>query len=189
MIESIKEISNISFFLDTMESLPNEILLDIFSYLSWFDMLISFWSLNNRLDSLVCSILSINDNRLNSGLLFTHDLSYDKYFTMLLPLISNCSSLSSSIRRIHFDGINSSAYDLCYELLFNDENILRFPNLKSLILTRCGSMKSIFQGLPYLIEHQLDELTLTFDDQLFRQLFYLELDSPERPHIGKKNFP
>ncbi len=152
MIESIEEKSNIFFFLDTMitrmETLPNEILLHIFSHLSWFDMLISFWSLNIRFNSLVCSTLSINDNRLNSGLVITHGLSYNKYSTILFPLISNSSSLSSSIQRIHFDGIISSAYDLCYEWLFNDENILRFPNLKSLILTRCGSMKSIFQSLP-----------------------------------------
>jgi hypothetical protein len=152
VIESIEEKSNIFFFLDTMitrmETLPNEILLHIFSHLSWFDMLISFWSLNIRFNSLVCSTLSINDNRLNSGLVITHGLSYNKYSTILFPLISNSSSLSSSIQRIHFDGIISSAYDLCYEWLFNDENILRFPNLKSLILTRCGSMKSIFQSLP-----------------------------------------
>ncbi|CAF1348708.1 unnamed protein product [Didymodactylos carnosus] len=126
-------------------------------------MLISFWSLNIRFDSLVCSIVAINDSRLNSGLVFTCDLSYNKYSTILFPLISN-SALFSSIRRIHFDGRNSSTYDLCYEWLFSDENILRFPNLKSLILTRCGSRKSIFQSLPYLIEHQLDELTLTFEN-------------------------
>ncbi len=171
-----------------MESLPNEILLQIFSYLQSFDMLISFWSLNNRLNSLVCSILSMNDNRLNSGLLFTRGLSYHKYSTMLFPLISNSSSLSSSIRRIHFDRRNSSAYDLWYEFLFNDENILRFPNLKSLILTRCGSIKSIFQGLQYLIEHQLDELTLRFDDQLFRQVGYVEARSSAVSDIGKELF-
>ena len=171
-----------------MESLPNEIFLEIFSYLSWFDMLIPFWSLNNRLNSLVCSILSMNDNQLNSGLLFTRGLSCNKYFTILFPLISNSSSLSSCIRRIHFDGTSSSAYDLCYELLFNDENILRFPNLKSLILTQCGSINSIFQGLPYLIEHQLDELTLTFDDQLFQQVFYVKRGSSAMSDIGKELF-
>jgi hypothetical protein len=172
----------------TMESLPNEILLHIFPYLSWFDMLISFWSLNIRFDSLVCSILSINDKRLNSGLVFTCGLSYKKYSTILFPLISNSSFLSSSIRRIHFDGRNSSAYDLCYQWLFSDENILRFPNLKSLILTRCGSTKSIFESLPYLIEHQLDELILTFDNQLFRQIHYVKRRSTISSEIGKELF-
>ena len=134
-----------------MESLPNEIILDIFSYLSWFDMLISFWSLNLRLNSLACSILSINDDRLNSGLLFTHGLSYHKYSTILFPMISNCSSLYFSIRRIHFDGKNSSASDFCHEWLFNDQNILRFPNLKSFTLTHCGSIESVYQSLQDLI--------------------------------------
>lgn len=172
----------------TMEFLPNECFLHIFSYLSWFDMLISFWSLNTRFNSLIYSILSINDNRLNSGLVFTCGLSYNKYSTILFPLITNSSFLCSSIRRIHFDGRNSSAYDLCYEWLFIDENILRFPNLKSLILTRCGSMKSIFQSLPYLIEHQLDELTLTFDEQLFQQIYYVNRGSTFIADIGKGLF-
>ena len=95
-----------------METLPNEILLHIFSYLSWFDMLTSLWSLNIRFNSLVCSTLSINDNRLNSGLLITHGLSYNKCCSILFPLILNSSSLCSSIQRIHFDETNSIACDL-----------------------------------------------------------------------------
>jgi len=111
-----------SFFLDKMitrmETLPNEILLHIFSYLEWFDMLTSLWSLNIRFSSLVCSILSINDNRLNSGLLITDGLPYNKYCSILFPLILNASSLCSSIQRIHFDETNSIPCDLCYEWLF-----------------------------------------------------------------------
>ncbi|CAF3553227.1 unnamed protein product [Rotaria sp. Silwood1] len=149
-----------------METIPNEILLHIFSYLSWFDMLTSLWSLNMRLNSLVCSILSINNNRLNSGILITHGLSYNKCCSILFPLILNSSSVYSSIRRIHFDDKNSISSDLCYEWLFNDKNILRFPNLKSLILIRCGSIESVVQSLFYLIKHQLDELTLTFDQHV-----------------------
>ncbi|CAF4968342.1 unnamed protein product, partial [Rotaria sp. Silwood1] len=149
-----------------METIPNEILLHIFSYLSWFDMLTSLWSLNMRLNSLVCSILSINNNRLNSGILITHGLSYNKCCSILFPLILNSSSVYSSIRRIHFDDNNSISSDLCYEWLFNDKNILRFPNLKSLILIRCGSIESVVQSLFYLIKHQLDELTLTFDQHV-----------------------
>ena len=151
-------------------------------------MLISFWSLNIRFDSLICTILSINDNRLNSGLVFTCGLSYNQYSTRLFPLISNSSSIVSSIRRIHFDGRSSSAYDLCYEWLFTDENIPRFPNLKSLILTECGTTNSILQSLPYLIEHQLDELTLTFDAELFQQRFYVNSESTASDEIGKEFF-
>ncbi|CAF3943825.1 unnamed protein product, partial [Rotaria sordida] len=149
-----------------MEILPNEILLHIFSYLEWFDMLTSFWSLNIRFNSLVCSIFSINDNRLNSGLLITHGLSYNKCCSILFPLILNSSPLSSSIQRIHFDGSNSIASDLCYEWLFNDKKLLHFPNLKSLVLGQCGSIKPIVQSLSYLVQHQLDELILTFNKHI-----------------------
>ncbi|CAF4906676.1 unnamed protein product [Rotaria sp. Silwood1] len=148
-----------------METIPNEILLHIFSYLSWFDMLTSLWSLNMRLNSLVCSILSINNNRLNSGILITHGLSYNKCCSILFPLILNSSSVYSSIRRIHFDDNNSISSDLCYEWLFNDKNILRFPNLKSLILIRCGSIESVVQ----IIEKQLNMIK-----QLLCQLFSAE---------------
>ncbi|CAF3887456.1 unnamed protein product [Rotaria sordida] len=159
-----------------IETLPNEILLYIFSYLSWYDMLISFWSLNIRFDSLVCSILSINDRISNSGILITQGLSYNKCSSILFPLIINSSSLCSSIQRIHFDETNSIACDLIYQWLFNEKKILHFSNLKSLILTRCGSIKAVVQSLSYLIEHQLDELTLTFNQQGFRRVRYEKKD-------------
>jgi len=155
-----------------IESLPNEILFCIFSHLSCFDMLTSLWSLNIRFNSLRCSILSVNSHLLNSGLVITRGLSYYKCRSILLPLIFNSSSLSSSIQRIHFDGRNSSAYDLCYECLFNDKNILYFPNLKSLSLTQCGSIRSVVQSLLYLIEYKLDNLTLTFANRGLQDMLY-----------------
>ncbi|CAF1382893.1 unnamed protein product [Rotaria sordida] len=171
-----------------IETLPNEILLNIFSYFPWFDILTSLWSLNFRFNSLVCSILSINDNQLNSGLLITHGLSYNKCCSILFPLILNSSSLSSSIQRIHFDETNSIASDLCYEWLFNDKNILRFPNLKSFILTRCGSIEPIIQSLSHLIEHQLEELTLTFNQQVFKRFFYSKKYSSITSSEGNQSF-
>ncbi|CAF4061296.1 unnamed protein product [Rotaria magnacalcarata] len=150
----------------SIETLPNEILHRILSYQSWFDMLTSFWSLNVRFDSLVRSIISLNANRLNTGLRITSDLAYNKCST-LFSLILKSSSLSSSVQRIHFDETNSIASDLIYEWLFNHNNVLNFPNLKSLILIRCGSIEPVVRSLLYLIEHQLDELTLTFDDTMF----------------------
>ncbi|CAF3617230.1 unnamed protein product, partial [Rotaria socialis] len=116
-------------------------------------MLPSLWSLNIRFNSLICSILSINNNLLNSGLVIARGLSYNKCCSILFPLILNSSPLSSSIQRIHFDGRNSSASDLCCEWLFNDENLLHFPNLKSLVLTQCGSIRSIVQTLLHLIQY------------------------------------
>ncbi|CAF3361200.1 unnamed protein product [Rotaria socialis] len=157
-----------------METLPNEILLHIFSYLELFDLLTGFWSLNIRFNSLVCLALSIGDNSLNTGLIIKQGLSYNKFSSLFFPLILNSSSLSSSIRRIHFDETNSIICDLIYELLLKGRNILRFPNLKSLILTRCISIEPIIQNISYLIEYQLDELTLTFDHQVFIRDFYVD---------------
>ncbi|CAF1515745.1 unnamed protein product [Rotaria sp. Silwood1] len=74
--------------------LPNEALLIIFSYLSWFEML-TFWSLNNRINNLTCSIISINDNRKNNGIVIKNSgLSYDKYYLRLLPFLNHSSLLS-----------------------------------------------------------------------------------------------
>jgi hypothetical protein len=129
-----------------MKTLPDEILLHIFSYLEWFNMLTSFWSLNIRFNSIVCSALSISDNLLNTGLLIKQGLSYNKFSSILFQLILNSSSLSSSIQRIHFDGTNSIACDLSYELLFNDKKILRFPNLKLLTFTRYISIEPVVQS-------------------------------------------
>jgi hypothetical protein len=171
-----------------IETLPNEILLNIFSYLTWYDMLTCLWSLNTRLNSLICSTLSINDNLFNSGLLITHGLSYNKCCSILFPLILNSSSLSSSIQRIHFDGTNSISSDLCYEWLFNDKNILRFPHLKSLILTRCGSIEPVIQSLVYLIKYQLDELILTFDKHIFTQFYFLRKHLSNVSAKGNQSF-
>ena len=172
-----------------MEILPNEILLHIFSYLEWFDMLTSFWSLNIRFNFLVCSTLSKTGGNLsNSGILIKQGLSYNKYRSILFPLILNSSPLSSSIQRIHFDGSNSIASDLCYEWLFNDKKLLHFPNLKSLVLDQCGSIKPIVQSLSYLVQHQLDELTLTFDQQVFERMFYVKKHVSMVSDIGNQSF-
>jgi hypothetical protein len=167
-----------------IEALPNEIVLHVLSYLSWFDILTCLWSLNIRFNSLVCSTLSISDNVLNTGLVIQQGLSYNKCSSILFPLIINSSSLCSSIQRIHFDETNSISCDLIYEWLFNDKGRLRFPNLKSLIITRCGSIESVFRSLPYLIEHQLDELTLTFDQNVLRRLSYVKRHLPMASDIG-----
>ena len=50
--------------------------------------------------------------------------------------------------------------------------MLRFPSLKSLVLTRCFLSGPLIENLSLLIENQLDELTLTFDEDAFRALPY-----------------
>ncbi|CAF0874273.1 unnamed protein product [Rotaria sp. Silwood1] len=161
----------------TIETLPNETLFYIFSHLSWTDLLTSLWSLNIRFNYLVCSILSINGNQLNTGLIITLGSSYKKLNSIFFPLILNSSCLSSSIQRIHFDETNSIACDFIYQWLFNHKEILLFPNLKSLILTRCRSIEPLTESLFYLIEHQLDELTLSFDKEIFTESSYVRQHS------------
>lgn len=168
-----------------METLPNEIILHIFSHLSWFDLLTSFWSLNIRFNALVCSSFSINNTLLKIGVMCTEqNLSYKKCCSILFPLILRSPSLCSSIQRIHFDGTNSIADDLSYEWLFNDKKILHFPYLKSLILTQCGSIEPVVQSLLYLIEHQLDELTLSFNKFVYRRMCYVKKDTLQYSEMG-----
>ncbi|CAF3564796.1 unnamed protein product [Rotaria sp. Silwood1] len=159
----------------TLETIPNEILLMIFSHLSWFELLMSLSSLNKRFDRLICSILSKIDNKSNNGLVIINPgLSYNKCNSILLPLISNpLLPFASCIQRLHFDGTICNDSDLSYKWLFdNDKKILHFPNLKSLILTRCLLVQPLIKSLPILIKYQLDELILTFDKDIITLLRY-----------------
>ena len=151
----------------TLERLPDEVLLIIFSNVSWSELLTSLWSLNTRFDILICSTLS----KSNSGLIIEPGLSFTRCHSILFPLISRSSSLLTCIERIDIDGTNSNACNLIYEWLFDDDkHIFRFPNLKSLILTQCLLIKPLLKVLPPLIKHQLDELTLTFDREIIELL-------------------
>ncbi|CAF4711296.1 unnamed protein product, partial [Rotaria sp. Silwood2] len=88
--------------ISNLEMFPNEILLNVFCYLSWDKILISLGSLNKRFNSLIYSIFSNNENRI---IFNKPDLSYQTFSSILLPLILNSSSfLSSKIKYIHFDG-------------------------------------------------------------------------------------
>ncbi|CAF4882456.1 unnamed protein product, partial [Rotaria sp. Silwood2] len=120
-----------------LEIFPNEILLNVFCFLSWDEILICLWSLNKRFNSLIYSIFSNNKN----GIIFNKsNLSYKTFSSILLPLIFNSSSyLSSNIKYIHFDGSKSVPFDFIYQCLFcnNDQQEMSFPNLKSLYITRC----------------------------------------------------
>ncbi|CAF1469427.1 unnamed protein product [Rotaria sp. Silwood1] len=154
-----------------LEILPNELFLNIFSYFSWDEVLISFWSLNKRINNLILSIFEINKN----GIIFNKPgLSYKKFSKILLPLIFNSLSLSSSIKYIHFDGLNSIYLNLIYQDIFfhNDKSICCFPNLKSLYISRCLLSQSLIQTLSFLIQYQLNQLTLTFDEDIYETFGY-----------------
>lgn len=169
----------------TLEKLPNEILFVIFSNLSWIELLTSFWSLNKRFNSLICSILSRIDNQSNSGLVIIEPgLSFDKCNSFILH---SSSLLLSSVRRIHFDGTNSDASNLSYEWLFdNDKQVFRFPNLQSLILTRCVAIESLMKIIPLLIKHKLNELTLTFDEDMIQLI--RDSDNPSEINLSTSNY-
>ncbi|CAF3668002.1 unnamed protein product [Rotaria socialis] len=107
-----------------LETLPDEILLGIFSYLSWDKILISLWSINRRINYVIYSVFSME----KSGLVFNQsDLSYKNFSSILLPLILNSSYLSSLIKYIHFDGTYSNSYNIINKCLYNQQ-ILCFPN-------------------------------------------------------------
>ncbi|CAM4750629.1 unnamed protein product [Rotaria magnacalcarata] len=145
-----------------LEILPNEIFLNIFSHLSWNEILTSFWSLNERFNSLVCSTFSMNKTGIIIG---QTNLSYKIFLTKLFPLISNCSSLINSIRHIHFDGSNSNSYDF-----FNKNgNIHNYPNLKSLVLNQIYLSELLIENLSLLIQYRLKELTLILDEDIFKK--------------------
>ncbi|CAF1084961.1 unnamed protein product [Rotaria sordida] len=92
--------------INKFETLPNEILLNIFCYLLWDKILISFWSLNTRINSLIYSIFPIDKYEISFNQL---GLSYKKFSLIVLLLICNFSSFSSLIKYIHFDGTNSNS--------------------------------------------------------------------------------
>ena len=86
-----------------------------FYYLSWLEMLDSLWSLNNRINCLICSGVSINnDKQKNSIIIEESGLSCNKCYSRLLSLLSFCSS----IQNMCFDGTNSMACDINFEWIF-----------------------------------------------------------------------
>ncbi|CAF5090567.1 unnamed protein product, partial [Rotaria sp. Silwood1] len=154
-----------------LEILPNEIFLNVFCYLSWNEILISLWSLNKRIDSLICLIFSMKRNGIVPNNL---SLSYKKISEILLPLILNSSSLSSSIKSIYFNGINSISFDFIYQKIFyhSDKRKNSFLNLESLYITRCLLSQSLIETLSFFIQYHLYQLTLTFHEDIYETWYY-----------------
>ncbi|CAF3660703.1 unnamed protein product [Rotaria sp. Silwood1] len=155
--------------INKLEIFPNEIFLNIFSYLFWDELLISFWSLNKRINSLICSIFRVNGILLNKP-----GLSYKNFSKILLRIIFNSSSLLSSIKCIHVDGMNSISLDLIYEKIFCNDNkpTLCFPNLKSLYISQCLLSEPLTHILCSLIQYQLNELTISFHEDIYEIFDY-----------------
>lgn len=165
------------------EILPNEILFNIFCYLSLDKILLSFWSINRHIDSLIYSIFSTDKYEISFNQL---DLSYKIFSLELLPLICDSSLFFSQIKNIHFDGTNSNSYNIIDKFLFHDDNknILRFNNLKSLRITRCLISQPLIQILSLLIQNQLNHLTLTFDEEMIELIRKIEEPSLMASHTS-----
>ena len=143
-----------------LEILPNELFFFIFSYLSWNEILTSFWSINERFDFLVCSAFTTNQ----TGILINQTgLSYKIFSSKFFQSITNCPSFISAVRRVHLDGRYSNG---C-EFYNHTRPILQYPNLQSLILTQCYLSESLIDNLSWLIEHRLNALTLILDEDIF----------------------
>ncbi|CAF2675635.1 unnamed protein product [Rotaria sp. Silwood2] len=161
--------------INTLENLANEILLNILSNLAWFEMIESFWGINKRFNSLICLVFSMNNDGNHSGIIISEiDLSLNKYQSILCS-INSYSTLSASIKRIHIDGAKSIFFDIISEWIFQ-ENLIRFVNLKSLILTRCCLSEILINNVSLLVQYQLDELILTIDKD-FSEMFENQQES------------
>jgi hypothetical protein len=165
----------------TLENLPNEILLGILSNIKWFEMIESFWSLNQRFNSLICLKISMNKNQIN---ITKRSVSFNRCHSIILSRICNLSSFFACVQSINIDGTNSNCCDVISQWIFH-ENILRFVNLKRLVLTECYVTETLIYNLSLLIQDQLDELILKFDKDIFQMFSYETFCQMKYPKEGK----
>ena len=171
--------------INTLEKLPNEILLSIFSYLTWDEILVSLSKINRRFDCIIRTLFS------SRVIKFTFDYlncSYAAFSSTLIPLLFDSSmSFYTMIESVHFDEWKSVSFDFCHQLLFLDcnEQAIFFPNLESLSIYRCLISIPLLQTLSSLIQYQLNHLTLKFDHDAVRVLNNVRGKSPIIDDIGK----
>ncbi|CAF3442313.1 unnamed protein product, partial [Rotaria sp. Silwood2] len=150
--------------INKFENLSNEILLLILSNLTWFEMIESFWLLNQRFNSLICSTFSMNYDGNKNGIRINETgLSLNKLQLILSSIISN-SFLSASIQQIHIDGSKSSLFFNIISQWIFQEKLIHFVNLKSIILIRCYLSNILINNLSLLVQYHLDHLTLTLNE-------------------------
>lgn len=152
----------------SLESLSDELFVHIFARLPWAQLITSFWSLNKRFNTLIRSTLSNTDNPLHRELSFTEPgISLVQCRALFSATVLRSPVLLASIRRIHFDGLNSTISDSFAKWLYDTHTgELLFPNLRSLALTHCLLLEHLGQNLPRIIRSQVKDLTLTFDDDV-----------------------
>ncbi|CAF1340225.1 unnamed protein product [Rotaria sp. Silwood1] len=162
----------------TFGTLPNEILLIILSNLSWLKILHSLWSLNHRINSLICLIVSRKNNKEKRAVITkASNLPYNEYYSRSQSLHNDLSLVLfwSSIQSVCFDETNSTACDINFEWIFvqnKNKKVLRFLNLKSLTITQCWLSPLLIQNLSLLIQDQLENLSLMFNDDMVNSFRY-----------------
>ncbi|CAM4989521.1 unnamed protein product, partial [Rotaria socialis] len=119
--------------LSRLENLPDEILLMILSHIRWFELIESFWSLNQRFNALIHLKFSLNKNQI---VISHRDVSFNRCHMIITSSMYNLSSLFARIESIDIDGHYSNCCNIISEWIFHEKNI-RFINLKRLILTQC----------------------------------------------------
>ncbi|CAF1447353.1 unnamed protein product [Rotaria sordida] len=154
--------------LNRLENLPNEVLLLILKYIRWFEMIESFWSLNKRFNDLIYVKLSMT----NYGIVISEKcFSFNKCHSIMTSNISDFSSFLASIKWIYVDGTNSNCCDIISEWIFHSK-ILRFVNLKKIILKKCYLTIKLIENLSFLIQYQLDVFIFAFDTDIFELIDY-----------------
>ncbi len=152
--------------MNKLENLPNEILLIIFSHITWFEMSQTFWWLNQRLNDLIYLKSSMNNNGI---ILSERCLTFSRSHSMMTSNISHLSTLLSCIESIDINGTYCNCSDVISQWIFHSKAI-RFVNLKKVILRKCYLTEELIVNLSFLIEHQLNELALTIDKDVFESL-------------------
>lgn len=163
-LEDEEKIFSWNRMISKLEILSDELLLLIISYLSWDEVLSSFWLINTRINSLICEAFSSYKSRI---IFDQFGLSHQTFSSSLLARICYSTALTSSIKSLYLDG-STSIFVFIDQYIFYHKNDFTFslPNLKSLYINNCSPSPSIFQTLSRLIRYQLDHLTLIIHEDI-----------------------
>ena len=163
----LKMVSVSGIMINELEKLPNELLLMIFAHFSWDELLTSVWSLNHRLNSLICAMFASSERGITvdgSGLSYRRDVP-----RLSSPFLQS-AALCASVRHLHLNGLNSMSHDLFDQWLFQKNELrarVRFPNLKSIRLSRCFLSEALMKSVAVLIGGKLTDLRLDIDEDQF----------------------
>ncbi|CAF1074809.1 unnamed protein product [Adineta ricciae] len=139
--------TNAHFIRSTLECLPDEILLDVISYLKPYDIYHSLHNLNNRLNSI------INDFQLNFHLDISH-IAKREYDYCLLSILS----LPSVLCRLHSLHISNDETYGAIALFIREYPSLTIPSLRSLSLL--DATTSQIKSLLVRLSPQLETLSI-----------------------------